>query len=222
MVIADFVRRADDLIDLGHRTLSTRQLTVRAVVVADALFAEFRAAGLSFLNGMFGPGHPYTQEFGARVAMSTADHVSAGVGILQGARGEVAGGWAVAVKTLVAAEIFTDFLEMSGYFLNSGYKDPAAVMTGSVLEERLRQLCRKHNIPTDAPDAKGKAIVKRADTLNAELAAAGVYNKLDQKNVTAWLDLRNKAAHGKYSEYTSDQATNMHHGVSEFMARIVA
>jgi hypothetical protein len=44
-------------------------------------------------------------------------------------------------------------------------------------------------------------------------------NKLDQKNVTAWLDLRNKAAHGKYTEYQKDQVELMMQGVTQFMAR---
>lgn len=43
-----------------------------------------------------------------------------------------------------------------------------------------------------------------ADVLNADLCKVGAYNKMEQKNVTAWLDLRNKAAHGHYAEY--DQA----------------
>ena len=37
------------------------------------------------------------------------------------------------------------------------------------------------------------------------VTSADVYNKLDQKSVTSWLDLKNKAAHEKYSEYTKDQ-----------------
>ena len=55
--------------------------------------------------------------------------------------------------------------------------------------------------------------------MNAELGGAGVYNKLDQKNVTAWLDLRNKAAHGQYDQYTADQVTTVISGVQEFAAR---
>ena len=44
-------------------------------------------------------------------------------------------------------------------------------------------------------------------------------NKLDQKNVTAWLDLRNKAAHGNYGEYNQQQVEFMLHAVTEFMTR---
>ena len=108
---------------------------------------------------------------------------------------------------------------MSTHLLDEGYKDAAAVMIGSVLEEHLRQLCRKHSIDVEIIASSGKA-PKKADAMNADLAKQSVYNKLDQKNVTAWLDLRNKAAHGKYSEYTKEQVSIMLQGISDFMARV--
>jgi len=80
----------------------------------------------------------------------------------------------------------------------------------------LRQLCIKSSIPTDDPKT-GKP--KKADLLNSELAGASIYNKLDQKNVTAWLDLRNKAAHGKYADYNQQQVEFMMQTVTEFMTR---
>ncbi|MGW6735793.1 hypothetical protein [Streptomyces sp. NPDC055013] len=40
---------------------------------------------------------------------------------------------------------------------------------------------------------------KKADTLNADLKKVDVYDGLQQKEVTAWMDLRNKAALGNYS-----------------------
>lgn len=63
---------------------------------------------------------------------------------------------------------------------------------------------------------------KKADLLNAELAKAGGYSVLDQKNVTAWLDLRNRAAHAKYNEYTADQVALFISAVSDFIARTPA
>ena len=65
-------------------------------------------------------------------------------------------------------------------------------------------------------------VPKKADTLNADLAASGVYGKLDQKNVTAWLDLRNKAAHGHYKEYTKEQVTLLLNAVRDFVTRLPA
>ena len=65
-----------------------------------------------------------------------------------------------------------------------------------------------------------KSVAKKADTMNAELSATSAYSKLDQKQVTSWLDLRNKAAHGKYTEYSKAQVVLMHQGILEFMTRV--
>jgi hypothetical protein len=119
------------------------------------------------------------------------------------------------VVELIHADIFTDFLDMADYLMQQGYKDPAAVVAGSVLEEHLRKLCDKYGIPTVKADGKPKT----ADALNSELASANVYSKLEQKSVTAWLDLRNKAAHGKYTEYDQDQVASLIRGVREFAIR---
>ena len=124
------------------------------------------------------------------------------------------------VKGLVAAELFADFLEMADHLLEQDYKDPAAVIIGSVLEEHLRQLCNANSISIEFENNKGILIPKNADRLNSDLAKEDVYSKLDQKAVTMWLDLRNKAAHGKYDEYTLEQVTNMYSGITEFMARL--
>ena len=122
------------------------------------------------------------------------------------------------VVELVHADVFADFLDMAQHLLEQGYKDPAAVMTGSVLEAHLRKLCDKYSIPVLKPDGSPKT----ADTLNGELKTAGAYNLLDQKNVTAWLDLRNKAAHGRYTEYTKEQVGLMLENVRNFISRIPA
>lgn len=139
------------------------------------------------------------------------------LGVALALRADIEAGHMQVLHELIHAEIFGDFLEMAEYLLDEGYKDPAAVITGGVLEEHLRKLCKKNSIQTEHA---GKS--KKADTLNADLAGAGVYSKLDQKSVTAWLDLRNKAAHGKYSEYTKDQVALMLQGIRHFLTRLPA
>lgn len=101
----------------------------------------------------------------------------------------------------IHGEVFTDFLDMAGYFHEMGYKDAAAVMAGGVLEQHIRQLCAAHNIATEEPHATGKTHSKTAERMNTDLAKAGAYDKGAQKRVTAWLDLRNNAAHGHYEKY---------------------
>ena len=74
---------------------------------------------------------------------------------------------------------------MADYLIQQGYKDQAAVVAGSVLEEHLRKLCDKHGIVV----VKADGTPKKADALNSELTAAGAYSKLEQKHDTAWLIL---------------------------------
>jgi hypothetical protein len=136
-------------------------------------------------------------------------------GMLQALRHDYEAGYLQSVAELIHADVFADFLEMADYLLQQGYKDPAAVIAGSVLEEHLRKLCDKHGIPVAKPDGSPK----KADTLNSDLAGADIYSKLDQKSVTAWLDLRNQAAHGRYAEYTKEQVTLMLQGVLDFASR---
>jgi hypothetical protein len=109
-------------------------------------------------------------------------------------------------------------LEMASHLVDSGYKDAAAVISGSALEAHLRQLCLKAGLSIEI-SAGGDTRPKKADTMNSELAGASVYSKLDQKNVTAWLDLRNKAAHGKYSEYSKEQVVVLITGIRDFITR---
>jgi hypothetical protein len=139
-------------------------------------------------------------------------------GILQALRADVEAGYVQSLSELVRADLFADFLEMADELQQKGYKDAAAVVTGSVLEEHLRKRASKSGVAL----GKANGAPKTADSLNNELASAGVYNKLQQKSVTAWLDLRNKAAHGHYAEYDDGQVAALIRDVREFLIRLPA
>ncbi|MDZ4316913.1 MAG: hypothetical protein U0989_19375 [Azonexus sp.] len=135
-------------------------------------------------------------------------------GVLRALKADYTAGRLQSITELIHADLFSDFLEMAQHLHSGGYKDAAAVIAGSVLEGHLRKLSEKHGIATEQNDRP-----KKADAINSELAAAGVYSKLDQKNVTAWLGLRNHAAHGQYAEYTKDQVSLFLQSTSEFLSR---
>jgi hypothetical protein len=206
--------RVNKLIDLANKTLSSK---IDNSYVNSELFFEFKTSSLSFILNLYGENHPYYQNF-ERIKTNLIFLVKDGRGVLNSIKSEIDNGWLTSVKGIVSAEIFSNFLEMSEHLLSEGYKDAAAVMIGSVLEEHLRQLCQANQIDI-ATLQNGKSIPKKSDTLNSELGGKGIYNKLDQKNVTAWLDLRNKAAHGQYSEYDKQQVELLLQSVNNFMAR---
>jgi hypothetical protein len=224
MKLEDLVQRADELIELGKSLSNLARFVTLAngdnIMKVDLEgFSEFRIASLSFINRVFGSTSPSSKEFNMKVKTNQDECVDTGVGILKACRSELAGGWLVTTRGLVSSELFSDFLERAEHLISEHYKDPAAVMIGSVLEEHLRQLCQKNLISVTSTKSDSSIVPKTADSLNAELAKANVYSKLDLKNVTAWLDLRNKAAHGKYTDYTEAQVELMLRGVSDFIAR---
>jgi hypothetical protein len=140
------------------------------------------------------------------------------IGIVEALRADVAAGALQTIAELIHGEVFGDFLEMANTLLDTGYKDAAAVIAGSALEAHLRQLCAAHAVETQVM-VNGDIVTKKADRLNADLASSGAVSKLDQKNVTAWLDLRNRAAHGHYDQYDKSQVGLLVAGIRDFVTR---
>lgn len=54
--------------------------------------------------------------------------------------------------------------------------------------------------------------------MNVELCKARAYNIAKQKQITAWADLRNKAAHGEWNAYTEPDVRDLLAGVKRFIA----
>jgi hypothetical protein len=123
------------------------------------------------------------------------------LGILIAAKDDYENGYLFDTRMLIEAEVFDDFLEQAEHLFDSKYYGPSAVIAGSVLEDGLRKLCQRQGIPL-SPRPK-------LDSMNSELAKAGLYNTLVQKRITAIADIRNKAAHGKWSEFTKDDVQQM-------------
>ena len=143
------------------------------------------------------------------------------VGVAQSLSHDLKAGYLTSLEEFIHGEIFSDFLEMAAYLLENGYKDAAAVIAGSTLEAHLKQLCKRAGLAREVNTSSGTR-PKKADQLKAELSKAAVYGILDQKNVTAWLDLRNKAAYGAYSAYQKEQVVIMVSGIRDFMSRCPA
>ncbi len=140
------------------------------------------------------------------------NHVSVIAGIIQAVQHEFRNDLINNISRILQADIFSDFLEMSEYLLNEGYKDAAAVIIGSVLEDSVRKLANSNGIDTIKPNGKPLTL----EPLNIELGKAGIYDKLIQKQITSWGELRNKAAHGHYSDYQKEQVQMMLLFVQQF------
>jgi len=221
MTLKDLQVRSDELVGQAQVALSNARVGPHSTTpsLRPEDWTNLRASGLAFIESTFGRSHSYYQEFNTALSNSYDYHGKYAVGELTAIQNQLRGGWIETTRGLVSSEVFADFLEMAEHLLEQHYKDPAAVLVGSTLEEHLRQLCAAGSLPVE-DFSSGKPVPLKADTLNGELAKANKYSKLDQKQITAWLDLRNKAAHGKYSEYSDVQAAQMLAGVREFITRV--
>lgn len=170
------------------------------------------------------PGSVYRTQMAPMMDIARAFHSAKNgcnglTAILEAMRDDFAAGRLRGAAELIHADVFTDFLEMGTYLLDEGYKDPAAVIAGSTLEGHLRKLCDKHGVPTTDPTT---GAARKASMLNADLRKAGAYDKSDEKSVTAWLGLRNDAAHGDYAKYVAGQVALLVDGVRDFIRRLPA
>jgi hypothetical protein len=127
--------------------------------------------------------------------------------VLLAAKEDYEGGYLHKIRNLIQADVFDNELEQADELLASGYKTPAAVIAGIVLETSLRQVCQDHGL------AAGKL-----DKMNADLAKVGVYNKLVQKQITTLADIRNNAAHGHCDQFDEGDVTNMIRDIRSLLA----
>jgi hypothetical protein len=207
------VERLDELIKKADAVLGTHRPNPPNVIGFPTLdagaFSEWQTQSLTFLVNLLGQGHVYVESFRDKVEKGHTGMVKAGRGILSAVREDVAGGYLARLKALVAAEVFSEFVEMSQHLLDAGYKDPAASLAGAVLENGLRQIAAERGIKVGSRDD--------LSALNSKLAQASVYNRLTQKKLQVWTDLRNQADHGHFDEYAESDVRAMLLGVTDFL-----
>ncbi|AZA60204.1 hypothetical protein [Chryseobacterium indoltheticum] len=211
------LQRVDHVINLGNSLYSKlTPETTQFKQVPREIFIEYKSLGRSLIISLYGEKSNYYTQFFNYTKHSFEINLTTSLNILGAIKYEVENGWLDNLRKIVSSEMFSDFLEMSKHLLDEGYKDAAAVMFGSILEEQLRLLCKENSIETFT--IKGdKELPKKASLINDDLHKAGVYNLLAQKSIISWLDLRNNAAHGKYTEYTIADVQIMYAGILNFL-----
>ena len=135
---------------------------------------------------------------------------SIGAGILKGLRDDIANGYLRQIADLIAAEVFTDFLDMAEHLLSMGYHSPAASLSGAVLEDGLRRLCVRRAIRVNTDDD--------ISVLNGRLASKGAYSTLVRKQVEVWATTRNTADHKDFAHLKPADVASMLPGVRRFLA----
>lgn len=203
------ITRIDQLLEKAQAVLQTKKVDEFYTEYIDAIkFSEWKSGTESFIASLLGKEHIYYQNF-KKVKERYSGDVNVGIGILQAIREEVEAGYLTDVKLLISAEIFTDFLEMALHLLEAGYKDPAASLIGAVLEDGLRRISEKHGLTVRSKED--------ISSLNKKIADKSIINRLVQKKIQVWADIRNNADHGKFNEYKIGDVQDMQRGVSQFL-----
>ena len=174
-------------------------------------YMEWRSQAHVCLHEVFGPDHDYTGHFQSAVMdREYRKCVQAGLGILRGALEDVEQGNLESLRSLVVAEVFSDFLDQAQHLLENRYKAPAASLAGAVLENGLRSIAERNGIPVKEKD--------NLSALNNKIAAKGIYNRLRQRRVETWIEVRNAADHGRFGDSTESDVGDLIKGVRDFLA----
>jgi len=204
------LNRLNELVSMGETVTSTACEREPYAAVDRMKSSQWGTSCLAVLSKAFGQNSDYYEKFKSLASeLYTLGFVCDALGVLKAAKEDFEKDMLFDTRSLIEAELFVDFLEQAKYLLDAGYHAPAAVITGGVLEDAIRKLCERNAISiTDKP---------KLDTMNANLAKAGVYNKLQLKRITAIADIRNKAAHGQWDEFSKKDVEDMLRSVETFM-----
>ncbi len=208
--------RLRQLIEAGEVVLGTKKTPGSNMIGFDSWVDSEKAhqwytSSQNLLGRVFGTNSPHYQNFSSIPGKQALSYtpVRHGQGVLRAALDDFEQGYLFDIRRLIESEVFADILEQAKELMKSGYKGPAALVAGCVLEDGLRKLCTRHNLPLNSRP--------KLDLMNADLAKVGIYNKLTQKRITAIADIRNNAAHGKWDEFNTDDVTDMVEWISKFL-----
>lgn len=137
------------------------------------------------------------------------EHLVVAEGVLQAAVADLTSGVLVDEELRIASEVFDSVLQEAKYLNESGHKDASAVLGRVVVEDALKRLARQEGIVEE----------KKASVLNDKLKGSGRYVQAQWRQIQAWLDIGNDAAHGRFESYDAAMVGAMLDGIEGFLAR---
>ena len=211
-------RRFSELAAKANTVLAQKQFSfandegVRSFSIPSPPFTEWATNVQNLLLRTFGSSSVHYQNFCAqyeKFAGYESDFMNCNA-VFVAAWEDYQGGYLFNVRSLAKAEVLSDALAQAKELLQANYKDPACILARVALEATLKDLAGKNEVG-----------VAKLDRMNADLCKAGVYNMAKQKQITAWVDIGNKAAHGEWKDYTEADAKSMVEGVEALVADLL-
>ena len=185
-------------------------------------FIEWRTKAATLLALVIPPGHVHKDSVEETAALQcTYDLLQNAVSLLRGIKDDLEKGFLDGLASAIEAEIACDYMGQAEQLLAEGHSGklshvPAAVLAGAVLEKALRTLCDQQQPPIAQKTTKGDH--KTLSPLIDELKKAGVFNEAKAKQLRAWADIRNLAAHGEFNQFKRSDVEAMIPSINNFLA----
>lgn len=229
-----YLSRLNDLIEKGEKVpihtesighlanYITGEMTYTQVEKIDwAKFVEWRTNCITLLDQVIpkNSAHRSTvDEF--RVLKNSREHLEFGISFLKSIKDDFERGYLEDLALEIEAELTADYMGQAESLLIEGNAGeyahiPAAVLAGAVLEKSLRTLCYQLSPPEPIITEKGSPLGLNA--LIESLKKRKVYNELTAKQLRAWADIRNNAAHGNSEQFNKQQVEAMTSGIRSFL-----
>jgi hypothetical protein len=186
-----------------------------------ARLAKWRTNCISLLKYVVPTPGPHDSALNVFKKDMTPHQLESAISILKGFKEDFERGFLDDISAAIEAEIAADYLGQAESLLREGQTGkydhvPAAVLAGAVLEKGFRTLCGRQLPPILETNAKGEP--KTLNPLIDDLKKAGVFNELKAKQLRSWADIRNKAAHGEFDQFSKGDVEQMLQGITNFLA----
>jgi hypothetical protein len=211
----------------GYNELTNRQYESEAAYkkLDWSRYVEWRTKSATLLSYVLPKDHIHRPSADTLLSVTaTQGHLEWALSLLKGIKNDLESGFLDDLSSQIEAEIAADYMGQAEQLLHEGQKGkfdhiPAAVLSGAVLEKSLRQLCQQQQPKISIISQNGDH--KTLGPLIDDLKKAGLFNELKAKQLRAWADIRNKAAHGDFDQFSRSDVEQMIAGISTFLSEFL-
>ena len=198
--LSDIVNHGDEIVE-----------EAKTAPYIDPQVTGWRSRAQKFLGEVFGMESDFYKDFRAVYEQDASLSYSFDLSleIIKSIYRDLNQGRLTSLRSMIEAEMFSDFADMAAHILEFGYYGAAAALLGGVLERGLRNIANAYGVSTSSADLPG---------LNARISNAGIYTKVRQKEVQYFIDIHNKAAHGDFDQITDTDVRKMLDGIRDLLA----
>lgn len=221
-ILTKTLARFDSLIAEGRNILDGAKVDGGIGMPDVANLIEWRTKAATLLNRVIPKSHVHRPAAEAVTQLqATHEALQGAVSLLRGIKDDLDKGFLDDLSACIEAEIAADYMGQAEHLLAEGHRGkfdhvPAAVLAGAVLEKALHTICGQQQppLPLKGPNGKFKSLAP----LIEDLKKSGVFNEAKAKQLRAWADLRNLAAHGEFGQFKRGDVEHMIAGINGFLA----